>query len=164
LDIADCRCPDDVECPPTSHPMSAGTVRTVRRRRPPMSDVRCPMSSGLLLVALLLVACKVAFFFFFLSAERLAASGLRQRPAGAPGGQPGQLPAVRSTKYETRNTGHRSTLGRSSLVAPPPPPLAPGPRVHGPWCERTAMSFAQSPRGCSIKPVNACLSLQHFEN
>jgi hypothetical protein len=32
------------------------------------------------------------------------------------------------------------------------------------YCERTAMSFAQSPRGCSIKPVNACLSLQHFEN
>jgi hypothetical protein len=31
-------------------------------------------------------------------------------------------------------------------------------------CERAAMSFAQSPRGCSIKPVNACLYLQHFEN
>jgi hypothetical protein len=31
-------------------------------------------------------------------------------------------------------------------------------------CERTAMSSAQSPRGCGIKPVNACLSLQHFEN
>jgi hypothetical protein len=31
-------------------------------------------------------------------------------------------------------------------------------------CERTAMSFAQSPRGCSIKAVSACLALQHFEN
>jgi hypothetical protein len=33
----------------------------------------------------------------------------------------------------------------------PPPPTA-----HRP-CERAAMGFAQSPRGCSIKQINACL-------
>jgi hypothetical protein len=28
----------------------------------------------------------------------------------------------------------------------------------------STMSSAQSPRGCSLKPVNASLVLQHFEN
>jgi hypothetical protein len=36
--------------------------------------------------------------------------------------------------------------------------------MMGGVCERAAMSFAQSPRGCIIQPVNACLYLQHFEN